>query len=135
MPNIRALGATNRPVPANVNSWFAEAILLVEQLEEVTDFVTIRSVADRLGTVRSMETDEQSVAAIMYRALKRAEMLAPAGIQGNYIPAGQTFDAFAAVGKVLSRAKSHVLFSACLMSSHAAHPMASVYGCLLEQSS
>jgi hypothetical protein len=49
------------------------------------------------------------VAQIMHRALARAELRAPVASQGAFIAAGNSFEAFAAVGKVLSAVTTDVL--------------------------
>ena len=51
----------------------------------------------------------QAIAAIVHEALAKAELKAPAAVQGTFIAAGHTFDAFAAVSRVLGTAKTDVL--------------------------
>ena len=45
----------------------------------------------------------------LYRALAAAELKAPPSVQGTFIPVGNSFDAFAALTKVLQTASSDVL--------------------------
>lgn len=45
----------------------------------------------------------------LYKVLAGAELKAPPGAQGSFIPAGNRFDAFAAVTKVLQTAQADVL--------------------------
>jgi len=42
----------------------------------------------------------QTIKATLYRALAAAELKAPVSAQGSFIPAGNAFDAFAALAKV-----------------------------------
>jgi hypothetical protein len=46
--------------------------------------------------------------AALYRALAAAELEAPVSLQGSFIPSGNTLDAMAAVGKILSAANTRV---------------------------
>lgn len=45
----------------------------------------------------------------LYRALAKAELAAPAGVQGAFIPVGGSFDAYAALAKVFSKAQADLL--------------------------
>jgi hypothetical protein len=45
----------------------------------------------------------------VYRALAKAELKAPAAVQGSFIPAGNAFDAFSAIAKVVGNAQQNVL--------------------------
>jgi len=49
------------------------------------------------------------VLVIFYRVLALPELRAPAAVQGTFIPAGDAFDALAALSKVLSHANSDIL--------------------------
>ena len=51
----------------------------------------------------------QDVAVIVQRALAKAELKAPATVQGSFIPAGNALDAMAAIGKILGGATQDVL--------------------------
>jgi hypothetical protein len=58
------------------------------------------------GTIREAA---EEIANILYRALAIAELNAPVSVKGAFIPAGNAFDALAAVTKVLSGATEDVL--------------------------
>jgi hypothetical protein len=61
------------------------------------------------SSVRRLSPDaEQKITLALYRALARAELLAPASAQGAFIPANNVFDAMIAVGKVLKTAQSEI---------------------------
>lgn len=51
----------------------------------------------------------QTITSIVYRTLARAELAAPAALQGQFIAAGDTMTAFTAVAKVFERAKQDLL--------------------------
>jgi hypothetical protein len=51
----------------------------------------------------------QAIAANVFAALAKAELKAPAAVQGTFIVAGHVFDAFAAVSRVLGTAKADML--------------------------
>jgi hypothetical protein len=51
----------------------------------------------------------QDLGVIVRRALAKAELKAPATAQGSFIPAGNVFDAMAAIGKILGGATRDVL--------------------------
>jgi hypothetical protein len=59
------------------------------------------------GILRPRKT--QTIAAIVRRALARAEASAPAAAQGGFIATGETFDVFTAVRNVMSTAATDVL--------------------------
>lgn len=51
----------------------------------------------------------QALMIALYRALAIAELAAPPSVQGTFIPVGNSFDAFAAISKILGSAKRDVL--------------------------
>jgi hypothetical protein len=60
------------------------------------------------STMKNKEGEEQLLFAA-YSALASAELKAPAGVKGAFIPASNSFDAFAALAKVLESAKQDVM--------------------------
>ena len=54
-------------------------------------------------------TAATGIAMVLYRALAEAELAAPTAAQGAFIPAGSSFDAIAALSKVLETATNDVL--------------------------
>lgn len=99
---------TQAPVPAEVHLWIARAYALVAEVGNLADPAFFTVTVNNLGT-----TDRQNAAhqirAIVYRAFAVAEMRAPAGAGGAFIPVGNSFDAFAALSKVLQTATKDVL--------------------------
>ena len=87
--------------------WLGQAYALVAQ-------VSVLEAKDLAGLSHKLSTPNRFSAAggiqlIIYRALALAEAEAPHSSQGAFIPAGNHFDAMAAIAKVLSRAKRDVL--------------------------
>ena len=88
--------------------WLGRAYALVQVVGDDNDSIAFRQAVTKLNGpamghwVRIIDT-------IVYRALAIAELQAPAGAQGAFIPAGGVFDAMAAVAKVLRSATSAVL--------------------------
>jgi hypothetical protein len=105
MPDLTAKG----PISGGTNRWLAVAFALVEAVGHTGDAVAMKLLANRAGTSMALQGDPQQAAAIVNRALVRAEMAAPAAMQGAFIPAGGFFDAFAALKTVISEAKADVL--------------------------
>jgi hypothetical protein len=97
-------------ITPEMNSWLAKAVVLVALTGNLADEIMLSAISNRMGSVNQMGGDKQAIAAIVNRALAKAELMAPASISGKFITSGNTFDAFAAVGKVLERAKRFALF-------------------------
>lgn len=103
MPDLASASIT-----PELHQWLGRASALVEAggtLADTTTFnIAVNSLSDRLTRQRNAHT----IVAIVHRVLAKAEMNAPAGAKGAFIAVGSTFDAFAAVGKVLARAQNDV---------------------------
>ncbi|MCU6498913.1 hypothetical protein LPN04_14035 [Rugamonas sp. A1-17] len=99
MPNLVDCDLTS-----DVNQWLGRAAALVALGSNVADVAQINVAAMSLAGI-GRASNAQAIAAIVHRALATAELNAPAASSGAFIPAGGAFDAFAQVGKVMSRAK------------------------------
>ncbi|WP_418116764.1 hypothetical protein [Variovorax sp. 350MFTsu5.1] len=88
--------------------WLGRAAALIEESGDLADFVQFKSCADNINPMRRV-IDARKMEAIVHRALARAELQAPVSAQGAFIAAGDTLNAFAAVAKVLTRAKQDIL--------------------------
>lgn len=96
------------PIDADIRQWLGRAAVLVEAGGDLADLVTLKVSADSLdSTLRALNAG--TIASVVYRTLARAESKAPASAQGAFIAAGDTLNAFAAVAKVLERAKKDIL--------------------------
>ena len=99
---------TSGPITSDTNRWLGRACALVEQAGESA--VALKTACQMLETdplLRRMNA--QTIAATVHQALAKAELNAPARVQGAFIAAGHTLDAYAAVGRVLGMAKNTVL--------------------------
>jgi hypothetical protein len=97
----------NGPITPEVNQWLGRAAALIAETSDQATAITFQNCAQFLAVNRAYNA--QAIMAIIYSALAKAELKAPAAVQGTFIPAGHAFDAFAAVGKVLGTAKTDVL--------------------------
>jgi hypothetical protein len=97
------------PTPATF-AWLGKLSALVEVVGNIGDSATLSVATDNLSeeSLQRLKASNQIVA-VLYRALARAELKAPASVQGAFIFAAHAFDAFAAVGKVLTGAKQDIL--------------------------
>lgn len=94
------------PITPEMRKWMGRAIVLVEATGQ--EVISLRVTCEHLdGALRSINA--QAIAIAVYEALAKAELNAPASMQGTFIAAGHTLTAFAAVGKVLATAKNDVL--------------------------
>jgi hypothetical protein len=95
------------PITPEIYQWLGRAHALVDVSGIGIDAISFSSAADHLTSqLRSMNA--QKIMAIVYRALAKAELNAPATIRGAFITAGSAFDAFAAIGRVFERATTDV---------------------------
>ncbi len=99
---------TQAPVPAEVHHWIARAYALVAEVGNSGDPAIFTLHANNLGLI-GREHAAHTITTIVYRAFALAEMRAPAGVAGAFIPAHNSFDAFAALSKVLKTATKDVL--------------------------
>lgn len=103
MPDLK-----QNPVPPEVHLWLARVNALVNEVGGLSDRVFFSSAMDDLGTSRHYDVVHR-IKAILYRTFALAEMEAPAGVSGAFIPVGDSFDAFAALSKVLRTATKDVM--------------------------
>jgi hypothetical protein len=92
--------------------WLARADALVQEFGDATETVRLRSASDTIVRTQSISRREDAskeVILVLQRAFARAELAAPAGVQGAYIATGDDFDAYSAIAKVLSSAKRDLL--------------------------
>jgi hypothetical protein len=90
---------THCPITPEVNRWLGRACALVEQIG--LEVVTLKVACQNLsGPLREMNV--QTIASAVHHALAKVELIAPARVQGSFIAAGNTLDAYAAVGRVNS---------------------------------
>ena len=87
---------THAPLSSEGHRWLARAYALVEQVGNSADPNMFTLEVNRLGTA-AWKNAVHHIQTIIYRAFAIAEMRAPAGASGAFIPVGGSFDAFAAL--------------------------------------
>lgn len=98
---------TGGPIAPETQRWLGRASALVGEVGDLSDLATINVAVSTFDARR--HDNVQKITSIVYRALARAELKAPLAIQGAFIAAGNTFDAFVAFSKVVSEAKADVM--------------------------
>jgi hypothetical protein len=94
-----------------VRVWLGRAFAVVEQTKDLVDTGSFRDACTELHAPDHTrhERAKNKIVDVLYRRLGVAELNAPVSAQGAFIPAGNAFDAMAAVGKVLQTATGDVL--------------------------
>jgi hypothetical protein len=96
------------PITKDVNKWLGRAVALVGTMGDSANTITLQVASQNLNAaIRTQNV--QTIQAIVYSALAKAELDAPVQTQGTFIAAGHTFDAIAAVSKVVRTAAKNVL--------------------------
>jgi hypothetical protein len=91
------------------HQWLGRADALIGQSGDVIDKVDWRHAISKLPSEIFFTTSLEEMRAILYRVLARAELKAPAGVGGAFIPVGNSFDAFTALSKLLQTATTDVM--------------------------
>ena len=108
MPELATPGMT-----PETQLWLGRVIALIEKMGAggISDAVEITVATKNLDSphpgLRRSAADKITQA--LYRSLARAEIEAPATVQGAFVAAGDVHDAFAMVGKVLGEANADLL--------------------------
>jgi hypothetical protein len=98
----------NVPLTREHQKWLGQASALVGEAGEHIDKIQINIFAQNMnGTLRL--SNAHAISTILHRTLAAVELRAPSSGQGAFIPAGNSFDAFAAIGKVLGSANDDLL--------------------------
>jgi len=93
-----------------VRLWVARAHALIAAVGVGTDAAKFSIEVDgRLGAHVWHESAVSSLFRMLYRALAHCELRSPAAAAGAFIPVGNSFDAFAALSKIMQTATSDVL--------------------------
>lgn len=101
------LGGGGQITP-EINLWLGRAAYLVGETGDTIDLAGFKVATNGLNSVLR-ESNAQHISAVVFRALARAEANAPTTARGAFIAVGAAFDAFQALGKLLSSAKQDVL--------------------------
>ena len=92
---------------ADMHKWVGRADALIKQSGDLSDQVDWRSALNMFDL--QPHTSANTMTKILHRVLHAAELKAPASAKGTFIPVGGSFDAFAALAKVLETASRDVL--------------------------
>jgi hypothetical protein len=106
MPAIPAFGAMS----TDANMWLGRVHALLNE-------PIVLDVAGKVELTMAMQNMQkgtrplafETIRTLLYRGLAAAEHIAPPGVQGAFIPVGNSFDTFAAIAKVLKSAAKDVL--------------------------
>jgi hypothetical protein len=105
MPDLYA----QLPLPASTQEWLGRVAALIAASGDIIDIAEFNTYSTSLSKGTLQFHAAQDLGVIVRRALAKAELNAPAAVQGSFIAAGNAFDAMAAVGKVLIQAGREVL--------------------------
>jgi hypothetical protein len=108
MPNFHAQGSHT----LEGRMWLGRAAAMVEAGGTTSDSVAFGMAMDAvIGESNSFKHGQavSMVISIIFRTFARVEAKAPPNLQGSYIPAGNAFDALAAIGRVFGTARSELL--------------------------
>jgi hypothetical protein len=99
------------PISQEIHQWTGRAAALITEVGDAHDVRDFKeAVRHFLGPERMpAEYAVPQMIALVHRALATAELRAPVASQGAFIPAGNAFDAMAAIGKVLRTATRDLL--------------------------
>lgn len=109
---VEGMPQLDGPFTREVQQWLGRIHALLTASGDTKDIVefdlTVQGLAK--SEIQWKRADAaQRIRTIVFRALSKAELKAPATAQGAFIPAGSAFDALAAVAKVLQAAQQDVL--------------------------
>jgi hypothetical protein len=88
--------------------WLGRAYALVAECGDLADAVAFKAATRQLNYA-AWQAGVREIHTIIYRAFAVAEMNAPAGAAGAFIPVGNSFDAYAAISRLLQTATNDVL--------------------------
>lgn len=108
-PDLRSVDETMQ-IPTTTIDWLAKASALVEAMPGVSlDSMHLQAAIDNLIQFKGRAPYPTQIRMVLSRVLARAELLSPASTRGAFVSAGDSFDALAAVSKILSSATSSIL--------------------------
>jgi hypothetical protein len=103
MPDLTAMG----PIPPETHRWLGRAYALVGEAEGVAAQIEFQTYRNNFNQYR--QHSAEGMTGLLYRALATVEVEVPASLAGTFVPAGNTFDAMAAVAKIFTSAKAQLL--------------------------
>ncbi len=103
-PNFNFMG----DLAAEHLQWIGRANVLIKASGDISLQAEFSIASGAMSGPRRGEATKKAMM-VLYKVLADAELRAPAGAQGAFIPVGNSFDAFAALTKVLSAATRDIL--------------------------
>jgi hypothetical protein len=97
------------PLSVEQMTWLGRAEALVVSTRDIGAQAEFSLSKQKIAIPPARQTGFQSMMLTLYKILASAELESPPGAQGAFIPVGSSFDAYAAVAKVMSSAKRDVL--------------------------
>jgi hypothetical protein len=97
------------PYPRSTQEWLGRVGALIAASGDIIDIAEFQTYASSLSQSTMQFSSAQQLITVVYRALAKAELKAPASIKGAFIPVGASFDALGAVAKVLGSATKEAL--------------------------
>ncbi|KQR90210.1 hypothetical protein ASG35_03090 [Burkholderia sp. Leaf177] len=119
----------------DVLSWLGKAEAYVKETGDFPLIAAMQIQMTRINTSHRVWA-ARDILGILHRALALTELAAPPAVAGSFIAVGAEFDAFAAVDKVMKRAKKLILvvdpyLDETILTSFGALPIEGVRLCLL----
>jgi hypothetical protein len=96
------------PLSVDQMTWLGRTEALVVSSGDLVAQAEFSLSKQRISTPSARPAAYQSLMLVLYKILASAELASPPGAQGAFIPVGNSFDAYAAVAKIMSSAKRDV---------------------------
>lgn len=94
----------NKPLTSEMYQWLGRADALIKEGGDISDKAEWRVAQTHILQGTDPVGARKWMPAILYRVLAVAELNAPPGVGGAFIPVGNSFDAFAALSKIIGTA-------------------------------
>jgi hypothetical protein len=104
MPDLTA-----EKLAPEMHAWVGRAFALVAETNDALDMAAVRVATSNLESQYQRWNAAHEIRAVLYRVLAKAELDAPVAAQGAFVPAGNSFDALAAIAKILGSAERDLL--------------------------
>ena len=104
-PSFEGIG----PLAAEQMTWLGRAEALIDVSDDISARAEFALGKSKLTFPSQRPIGFQGLMLALYKVLANAELKAPPGSQGAFIPVGSSFDAYAAVSKILSSGKTDIL--------------------------
>lgn len=105
------LTASSKKGGSEILRWLGRAEVLIDEVSGAGDHFKFGQLRSTMltATKTAAESQMRHIRGLLYAALAKAEMNAPAAAKGAFIPAGSAFDALAAISSILRECRGSVL--------------------------